>query len=249
MTPERTELEWAYDPADLFEAPYRYVEVDFELLIDAGRAVATLKSPQEPASSEMDGHIRATIQNIFLVRQLQTHRKYNIEGPRIYQYSEGRKNISIRVESAMMAFAGFQADLVVTDAGGKVVHDSKAERIAEHRSILDSVAPKISGSPTLRSMLESYSRSITDPSNELVHLYEVRDALAKHYGSEPYARDALGISKGEWGRLGILANVEPLEQGRHRGEHVAGCRAATEIELNEARQIVRRWIILFAEAV
>jgi len=85
--------------------------------------------------------------------------------------------------------------------------------------------------------------------NALVHLYEIRDALAKHYGDEQSARDALSISKTKWDRLGILTNVEPLEQGRHRGKHPTGRRAATESELDEARQLAWRWIMAFAETV
>jgi len=49
--------------------------------------------------------------------------------------------------------------------------------------------------------------------------------------------------------LGFLANVEALERGRHRGEHVSGRRKATDAELHEARGIVRNWIIAFAQTV
>jgi len=45
----------------------------------------------------------------------------------------------------------------------------------------------------------------------------------------------VSISTTEWKRLGLLANVEPLEQGRHRGKHAAGRRIATAEELEEAR--------------
>lgn len=249
MTTERTELEWVYDPADLFEAPYQHAGIDFDLLVDAGRAVATLRMPRAPVSPELEEKVRAAIERVFLVRQLQVHRKYSLEGPRIYQHSAGRKNISIRVGGTMAAFAAGRADFIMTDAAGNIVRDSKAERIADDSSVLDSMAPKLARSATLRSLLESYSRSVTDPNNELVHLYEIRDALSRHYGSEQSARDALGISKGEWQRLGMLANVEPLEQGRHRGKHPAGRRSATESELNEARQLARRWIMAFARTV
>ena len=72
-------------------------------------------------------------------------------------------------------------------------------------------------------------------------------SLAKHYGVELGVCKALGISGSEWKRLGVLANVEPLEQGRHRGEHVGGRRDATADELEEARSIVRKWIIAVAD--
>jgi len=142
-----------------------------------------------------------------------------------------------------------QVDFLLKDAEGNVVRDSKAERIAEHISLLDELAPKVPHSATLRSLLESYSQSIDDPNNELVHLYEVRDALSHHYGNEQAARNALAISKTEWQRLGILANVEPLKEGRHRGKHSHVKRQATSSELDEARSFVCRWIIAFGQTI
>ena len=87
------------DPADLFEAPYQHTAVDFDLLVDAGRAVATMSVPQEPVSPDVEERVGAVLKSIFLVRQLQIHRKYSLEGPRTYQHSAGRKNISIQVGS------------------------------------------------------------------------------------------------------------------------------------------------------
>src|SRR5262245_18724200 len=107
--------------------------------------------------------------------------------------------------------------------------------------MLQSLAGRATGSLLLRNLLQSYSRAVSDPSNELVHLYEIRDALSKHFGEEELARKALGIPNTEWKRLGALANAEPLEQGRHRGRHPDGRRSATQAELHDARQIARRW--------
>jgi len=160
------------------------------------------------------------------------------------------KNVAIKVGSDTVAVSVGQVDTVIRDGAGNVLHDTRAERIAEDTAMLDSIAPKLARSPVLRELFNSYSRSTSDPSNELVHLYEVRDALETHYGnSEQNARAALGISRTEWRRLGFLANREPLEQGRHRGDHVAGRRDATAAELEEARSIVQRWIIAFANVL
>jgi hypothetical protein len=61
--------------------------------------------------------------------------------------------------------------------------------------------------------LTSYASAVSDPRNELVHLYDVRDALSTHFRGEQNARAALNIPQSEWRRLGVLANVEPIEQG------------------------------------
>ena len=235
-----------YRPNDLFESPYRCATPDWELLFEDGRALATLRVPHDPIDADLEDRIRDQIESVTLVRQLQVHRTYQIEGPRTYQHVEGRKHITIRVGSAALTFSAGHVDVVATDSTGKVVRDTRAERIAGHESMLQSLAPRAGSSSLLRSLLHSYSRAVSDPANELVHLYEIRDALSEHFGGEEGARTALGISKTEWQRLGALANAEPLEQGRHRGKHPDGRRRATQIELQEARRIVHRWINAFA---
>lgn len=249
MTPDCTELEWIYEPADFFEAPYRREAADFDLLVEGGRAIASVTVPVDPVPKDLEERVRTLLESIFLVRQLQLHTNYKLEGPRIYQHSSSRKNVSVRVGAASVMLMAGQIDLIVRDAAGNTVRDSRAERIAQHNSSLDQLAPKLQHSAILRGLFDSYSRSIADPDDELVHLYEVRDALSRHYGGEQAARDALAIGKREWQRLGILANVEPLEQSRHRGKHSYGRRPATDAELDEARNLARQWIIAFGQTV
>jgi hypothetical protein len=250
MAPDRTELEWKYQPTDFFEAAYRHADSDHTLVIEGGQAVATLSIPQDPVNEVVETRIATHLESIFLVRQLQLHRVSELERrPRVVQHVGGRTNRTLRVDSIPVVLSGGQADTITQDAAGNIIQDSKAERIAGHNTLLDTIAPKASASPVLRGLLTTYSRAIYDPSNELVYLYEIRDALAAHYGSDAKAaRAALKISKAEWRRLGELANAEPLDQGRHRGEHV-GRRNATAAELNEARGIVLGWIIAFAGTI
>jgi hypothetical protein len=170
VTHERTVLEWIYDPADLFEAPYQHTGVDFDLLVDAGRAVVTLRVPQDPVSPDVEARVSAAIERVFLVRQLQMRRKYSLDGPMIYQHVENRMSTAFRVRSTAIVFTAGHADFITTDAAENIVRDTRAERIAAHHSDLDSLVPKLGRSITLRSMCESYARSITDPNNALVHL-------------------------------------------------------------------------------
>lgn len=247
--PERTELEWTYEPTDYFEVPYHHSAIEYKVLVGGGHVLATLTTPTVPVSDQLDQQIRAMIDGIFLVRQVQTHRAYTLQGPRTCQYSAGRKDVSIRLGGVSAVATAGQVDVVVRNAAGEVTRDSRSDRIEGRKTLLDSIAPKVVHSQLLRSVLDSYSRSIADPSNELVHLYEVRDSLSAHFGGEQQARDALQIEKTEWQRLGVLANVEPLAQGRHRGKHPGRQRIATATELEDARTIVRGWILSFAATV
>lgn len=246
MADERTEIEWPYQPADYFEAPYRYRAGDFELVIEGGKAVATLAVPHNPVPLDLESRITGAIEGAFLVRQLQTHRPFRLEGSRTYQYADGRKHVFMPL-SGTLTLTGQLVNVIVTGPDGQVIRDLQAERIAEDTAMLDAVVSKIAASPALRGMLESYGRAVGDPGDELVHLYEVRDALAKHFDGETSARQTMGISKADWQRLGSLANFEPIDQGRHRGQHSAGRRAATPEELREARELVKRWMVAFAD--
>lgn len=246
MNPERTELEWTYDPKDLFETPYHHSNAEVEVVFDGGRALGTLKTPTASVSADLEERVRVLVESILAVRQLQVHRAFSLSGPAIYQHSAGRKDVSIRLTGVVALAAVGRVDVAVRDAAGNVLRDSKAERIAQESDLLDVVSPKLACSPILRGLFESYSRSVSDPADELVHLYEIRDGLSAHYGGEAAVRKALRISKADWQRLGLLANIEPLVQGRHRGKHSGGQRVATRAELEDARRLVREWIIAFA---
>ncbi len=242
---ERTELEWNYEPADFFEAPYHHAEAAYDLVADGGRVTVILRAPQDPVNSSVEQGIQSQINDILAARQLQVHRKYRLEGPRIWQNVGDKRHVSIRVGSAALVMTGHRPDIVIADRNGAVIRDTKAERIAEETETLNLLVSKAGQHPTIRVVLQSYSRCVSDPDDELVHLYEVRDALSAHYGGEALARQALQIPKAEWKRLGVLANVKAIEQGRHRGKHLAR-RPATGAELTEAREIVRGWIMIFA---
>jgi hypothetical protein len=249
MAVDRTELEWIYEPSAFFEAPLEHATADFCLSIDKGKAVASLTRAADPIPTNLEMQIKRSLESILRLRQLQSRKTFKLEGPRIYQYSDGRKHVSIRLEGGSLVLTGGEVDFTIHDSKGNIVRDSRAERIARDHSILAQLGPKIPNSITLQSLLDSFSRSIADPDDELVHLYEVRDALAGHFGGGQAARNALGIDKRDWQRLGLLANVEPLKQGRHRGRNPQGRRPATNVELEEARRLVRNWIIAFGRTL
>ena len=243
--PEHTTLEWTFEPNDYFEGTYRYAAGEFDITVADGRAVATLKVPANPVPDHLDRAIRKNLRNIFLARQLTVHRSFKLLGPTTYQSAAGCKTASTRVRGEIVLVMGMQSDIVGRDSAGNVIYDSRRERIA----MLNEIVPKLEQSPDLYGMCESYDRSTSDPDNEFLHLYEIRDALCEHYGNGERARKALAISRNDWNRLGELANEKPFDQGRHRGKHPAGRRAATRSELEEARTLVQNWIIAFARAV
>jgi hypothetical protein len=58
----------------------------------------------------------------------------------------------------------------------------------------------------LGALLKSHHNSVRDPDNELVHLYEIRDALSARFGGDRPTRAALQINGADWSCLGQLCN-------------------------------------------
>lgn len=246
----RTELEWSFAPADMFDARRVFPFPEGELVVDGGTAVYALKTACDPVPFELRNRIIEEVEQVFSVRRLITRRAFRLGGPDIVQHQlGGGRSIAVSVTEAVAVASVGHVDIVITDASGQVTFDSKKQRIADESAVILDLAPKALHSPVLRAMLESYGRAVDDPANELVHLYEIRDAASKHYGGEGSARDALEITKKEWQELGRIANEEPIAEGRHRGKQLQGLRPATPQELALAREIARLIVEKFAARV
>ncbi len=243
---ERTVLEWTYQPTTYFEASYSHSTLECIIAIADGKVTATLVVPQDPVKPDLLRVVEARVETIFSARQLLTHQPYGLTGPTTYQHhASGRMDVSISLDVAEVLMLCEKIDVVKKSPSGKIIQDTRAERIAEHTRFVNLMVQKRSD-PLLQFLLHSYSAAVNDPANELVHLYEIRDALAKRLDGKHTALKHLGIPESEWQRLGFLADEAPLKQGRHRGKHLGSLRDATQGELDEARQIVHGWIEKYA---
>lgn len=245
MPTEKTELEWVYNPVNLFEVPYRRQTDDYVLVADGGVVRVTLRKPCDPVDANLQGRVTKEVEGLLRLRQLQVHRPFKLGVASVNQHrSDGTKSIS-RSADEVLSFSG-QLDTVHRNASGAVVQDTKSERIAEHTNFIDSVMPKLASSATLNALLESYNAAVSHPANELVRLFEIREKLSEHYGKDDEMRRRLGISTKDWSRFGTLTNDAPLKEGRHCGKH-SNLRHATAVELDDARKIARGWIKAFAD--
>lgn len=246
----KTELEWAYEPPDYFEASLDIGFPDGILAIGQGQATFTLATPANPLPADLRSRLIEQVEQVFSVRRLITTSSYTLAGPRVVQHeADGRRSVSISLGGVSAALSMGKADFVVTAADGSVKFDSRKQRIAEESAMVLDLAPKALCSTTLRTMLDSYGRSVTDPANALVHLYEIRDAASKHYGGEGKALAALRDITAEWRELGRLANDARIAEGRHRGKQLAGLRHAMPDELAAARRNARAILERFAASV
>ena len=240
---DRTELEWSYTPSDFLEASVECESAEYQIQIADGKVTA--KIPGTSLASELQAKISQRVKMMLQTRQMQTSNPFQMDGPRTTLFNAETKHRTIVTASGHLTLAGLSLDMVITNAKGEPVIDTKAERIGRETTELKCVGAESEAPETLARMLDSFSRSIQDPENALVHLYEIRDALATEFGGEAAAKATLGISSADWSRMGQLANHEPLDQSRHRGKHSGGTRPATADELRQGRQIASRWIRAF----
>jgi hypothetical protein len=236
-------LLWTFSPPGYFEEPLECSTGDCVLSIADGKVEAVLEARfynQDPALRE---RLHSEVISRFRAAQLVNQEPYKLsENPTIVRLEpDGRRSVSVEITGQAMINVGGTADIQVMDKNGNVVQDSRRERIEKRISLADRTA-RSGQDPLLSKLLESFHAAISDPGDELVHLYEIRDALKRKFGDDKAALSALAISSAKWSRLGRLADGEPLRQSRHRGLHTGPLRNATKSEIDEAREIARSMI-------
>lgn len=244
----RTDLEYLYEPFGFFETEEAFTTSQGTLQLSSGRAVFTLSQPIEIDQTTAE-QFTEIVRTIFIARQLLNHNQFKLLGPNVVHHGpDGQRGIVILTTPIQFKMTGFPTDIIIYDETGRVIADTRAERIAQNSNFVQSIATKVPFSPTLRRMLASYSAAVNDPTDELVHLFEILDALKEHFGNEESAIKGLGITKSDWNVIAKLANSEPIKEGRHRGNK-SSLRPATDVELHNARKMAKNLINLFSALV
>jgi len=239
-------LEWKFSPPDYFEAPIEISRDDYTLTIGDGKTEARIDSAVYDANPSMRGVLHEALNDRFLAVQLLSHRAYELSTSTMTRlHPDGRRDVFLEVEPARIVMTGHPVDIQVRDKNGNIITDSRRDRIEKKKNLADLVSSHRASDGTLASLLRSYDAAVRDPNNELVHLYEIREALSVRFGGEKVLRSTLGISSSDWSRFGQLCNTQPLRQGRHRGKSGGALRDATEAELSEARGIARAMIEVY----
>lgn len=236
-------LEWIFSPPDYFEEAIRVEGEGFVIVIEDGKVEARISSALYNEHHEMRDVLHNKVNDRFLGIQLLTHKPYELSQSSMYRLdSDGHKHITMFAESANLMTIFGSVDFVHRDKDGNILSDSRRDRIEKKKELAELVAKHRQHDNFVDSMLSFYEAAVHDPKNELVHLYDIWEALVKRFGKEKTAKATLAITDSRRRRLGALANDEPLRQGRHRGKKVGHLRDATDSELEEARSIARNMI-------
>lgn len=234
-------VEWNYEPQDFFEDRVVIEFKDFEIVIDSGHAEVKIVPEYFDEIDNLINELNEDLESRFLAVQIITHVPYRLSKPNRYDLrGDGTKNIYLQVDSLSCTTSMGTVDIVIRDANGNIVSDTKQERIDKKKWFAESAAKFRKRDKILNQMLRSYSASVYDPKNELIYLYEIKDSASTRFGNDSKAKNLLNITHAEWSTLCRLANHEPLKEGRHRGQNPGTLRDAQKSELNQARKIAAK---------
>jgi len=242
-------LEWKYTPVNYFEEPINIKGDGFQLSISDGVALAKIEPLLHSRKPEIKEELTRLIENRLHALQIISHRDFTLSKPsRTDLKEDGTRGIFLQIDELAIATSICPVDLIIRDKNGNIVTDTKQERVDRQNWFAETVDKYRTMDVTLDQMLKSYQMAVKDPKDELVHLYEIRDALSSRFRNRKNAIKALGIIEKEWGIIGDLADNQPLKEGRHRGKNAGTLRPAEKHELEMARKsvvnLVEKYLIL-----
>ncbi len=175
-------LEWTFSPPDYFETPIEILRDDYTMIIADGKAEAKIDSAIYDANPSMRAALRNALNYQFLAFQLFSHRKYELSNSTIIR--DGFKEYILECGTATIKLTCGAVDFKKWDKDGNVVVDTKRDRIEEKKRLADLINRHQADDKVLGLLLQSYYASRRDPNNELVHLYEIRDALSSKFAAK-----------------------------------------------------------------
>ena len=216
--------------------------------IDNGKVEARVNAEYYEEDNTIRDQLHETLNDRFLAVEFLTHKPYELSMPGVHKrYPDGHKDLFVTVRDAVSVTDATPIDLTIIDEDGNIKADTRRERIEKKRIVTELITKYRQKNPVVASLINSYDAAVRDPDNELIHLYEIREALNEELGGNKSACEILGVSKKEWSDFGYLANNAPLKQGRHRGANVGDLRDATNKELREARAFCTKLILGYLE--
>jgi hypothetical protein len=240
MNDTKIELEWTYKPTDYFEEKIIWNREDYSVEIADGRIIAQMDAGFFDSNTGLRDLLTQELTNHFRGALPMRRRTFEICRGSINRiYPDGRRDTTLEVEVASHVLVGMNVDLIHTDADGKVIGDTRRDRIEATKKLAELSSHYAPTDPTVSRILDSFDAAVRYPGNELICLYEVWEALRTVFGGEEKARRVLGIIRDDRSRLTELADTEPLNQGRHRGKFAGRLRDATANEHDEAWAIAR----------
>jgi hypothetical protein len=239
-------LEWPYSSPDYFGEAIHVPLAHYTIVLENGKAVCRVPTAVYDADPEkVRDQVYRAANAAFQAARLQTREQCELSPVCTVTRGEAK---TAALRSGFERKREFNAGgvvLVTSDENGErtvrigtVGLDQDYVRLAAQYGPIDRVA---------KAILDSADAASKNPNSELVHLYEIMEALEKELGEGKYkaAAHALRMEPDRWSTLKRLADGEPLRQGRHGGTKAGKLRDATDAELQEGRGIAQEMIAAY----
>ncbi len=240
-------LEWSYTPEsyfeDKFETNLSLGNDQYKMVIKKGKIEVYISSSLYDNNHSVHNRIYDAINRKLKVLLLNKFEPLMIsKSVLINSHSANDKKTRISYYDVVIDIRNASENIVHKDKNGNVVYDSHNVKMEKNKELIGLINRCESKDFFAISLLDCLYRATNNKSHELIHLYEVIEALSKKFGSQQSARQSLAISRKDWSRLGEIANDLPLKQGRHAGKKINELRDVTIAELIEARQLAQRFV-------
>ena len=178
-------LEWTFSPHDYFEEVIEIAGQGYTMTIaDDGHANAKIDSAVYQANPDIRERLQNDLNGQFFGVQLLTYRPYELSRSTMTRlHPGGRKDYFMEADTGHFGVSFANVDFQVIKDGNVAV-DLKRDRIREKKRVAELVASWRTRDTLLRSLLQSHQAAINDPNNELVHLYEIREAISTKFGGK-----------------------------------------------------------------
>lgn len=188
-------MEWSFSPKDYFEEDININIEGYKVKIP-NDGLIKLDIPFEDKIDEITDDIlklrdslTEQLNALFLGVQSITGEAYKLENPRLYEvHADGKK---FQLLSAMVNAGSCKAsiDFIIEDQNNCVIQDTKRERIAKKEKIVKTINSFFCEDLCLRSILYSYQRSLREPNNKLIHLYDIKTAIESKISEREKEKD------------------------------------------------------------
>jgi len=231
----KVKYEWSYTPRTAIKNILKIDSEYGEIIFRNGIVSVEIETSncKWNESLKLDLKVRSIAGSASLIE----HKEIVLDGPcRSDTKKDGAKHYILNVHNCIIRTSSESVELVAYDQNGNEISNPR-KTIEKKIFTLALLFEKYRTDNFFKQMYNSYQQSITDSKNELIHLYEIRETICLIFNGKENSIKALNISKSQWDILGILANTEPLLEGRHRGKVMPGMkRQANTQELTDARQ-------------
>jgi hypothetical protein len=156
-----------------------------------------------------------------------------------------RRDINVFLSDSLVLQASLHADVVVSSADGRIVADSRKERMAELLKFVDASA----ANETLRRMSDYLLEYHDDPEKKLAPLFDIIELAAEVFGHEHKSATSLRVDLQSMKNATNVMNDASIRSSRHRGQELGCQREPTPAEAHLCETVAEQILNEYAKLV